>query len=101
MITSLQANEIDIGIGLTEGWVAELGKQGGKSGFKIVGTYVQSPLCWAISTGAKRELNDISHVKDTKIGVSRIGRSVTDLLHRQAVPANTLQWLLCDGLCPC
>ena len=75
MITSLQANEIDVGIGLTEGWVAGLGKKGGKAGFKIVGTYVESPLCWAISTGSERDL-DISHLKDTRIGVSRIGRSV-------------------------
>lgn len=45
MITSLQANEIDVGIGLTEGWVAGLGKEGGKAGYEIVGTYVETPLC--------------------------------------------------------
>lgn len=45
MITSLQANEIDVGIGLTEGWVAGLGKQGEKARYKIVGTYVETPLC--------------------------------------------------------
>lgn len=45
MITSLQSNEIDVGIGLTEGWVAGLGKQGEKAGYKIVGTYVETPLC--------------------------------------------------------
>lgn len=45
MITSLQANEIDVGLGLTEGWVAGLGKQGEKAGYKIVGTYVETPLC--------------------------------------------------------
>lgn len=76
MITLLQANEIDVGIGLTEGWVAGIGKQGEKAGFKIVGTYVETPLCWAISTGANRELKDVSELKDKKIGVSRIGRYV-------------------------
>ena len=46
MITSLRANEIDIGIGLTEGWVAGLGKAvEGAGGYKIVGTYVETPLC--------------------------------------------------------
>lgn len=45
MITSLQADEIDVGIGLTEGWVAGLGKHGEKAGYKIVGTYVETPLC--------------------------------------------------------
>jgi ABC-type nitrate/sulfonate/bicarbonate transport system substrate-binding protein len=77
MVTALQAGEIDIGVGLTEGWIAALGKaQAAKqdAGFKVVGTYVQTPLCWAISTGARRD--DLSSVKDLqgkKVGVSRIG----------------------------
>ncbi|KAI9707683.1 MAG: hypothetical protein M1836_000645 [Candelina mexicana] len=46
MIQSLQTNEIDVGIGLTEGWIAGLGKEGGdKAGYKLVGTYVETPLC--------------------------------------------------------
>ncbi|KUJ17462.1 uracil-DNA glycosylase-like protein [Mollisia scopiformis] len=75
MITSLRAGEIDIGIGLTEGWVAGLGKDEveGDGGYKIVGTYVETPLCWAISTGAKRDINSIADLKNGKIGVSRIG----------------------------
>ena len=78
MITSLQSNEIDIGIGLTEGWVAGLGKAQAESrdaGYKIVGTYVETPLCWAISTGADREdVTGVEGLKGTKMGVSRIGR---------------------------
>lgn len=47
MITALRANEIDIGIGLTEGWIAGLGKDGleGDGGYRLVGTYVDTPLC--------------------------------------------------------
>ena len=47
MITSLRAGEIDVGIGLTEGWVAGLGNAttAGDGGYKIVGTYVETPLC--------------------------------------------------------
>jgi len=47
MITSIRAGEIDVAIGLTEGWVAGLGKDDieGDGGYKIVGTYVQTPLC--------------------------------------------------------
>lgn len=86
MVTSLRSGEIDIGIGLTEGWVAALAsplpppsaKHGNgdsdQSEFKIVGTYVESPLCWAISTGAARD--DITCVQDLrgkKLGVSRVG----------------------------
>jgi ABC-type nitrate/sulfonate/bicarbonate transport system substrate-binding protein len=101
MITSLRAGEIDVGVGLTEGWVAGLGKEGveGDGGYRIVGTYVETPLCispsqffpqaspalrispadeiyragWAISTGANREINSIADLKNGKIGVSRIG----------------------------
>jgi len=47
MITALRAGEIDVGIGLTEGWVAGLGKGDvqGDGGYRIVGTYVETPLC--------------------------------------------------------
>ena len=74
MVTSLQSNEIDIGIGLTEGWISVLGKQREAAGFKLVGTYVQTPLCWAISTGAERDLNSVEQLNSNKIGVSRVGR---------------------------
>ncbi|PNP42034.1 hypothetical protein TGAMA5MH_06213 [Trichoderma gamsii] len=76
MITALRANEIDIGIGLTEAWIAGLGKDGveGDGGYRLVGTYVETPLCWAISTGAKRpEITSVDSLKGGKIGVSRIG----------------------------
>ena len=72
MVTSLQSNEIDVGIGLTEGWISALGKEA--AGFKLVGTYVQTSLCWAISTGAGRDLHSVDQLKGKKIGVSRIGR---------------------------
>lgn len=77
MVTALQAGEIDIGVGLTEGWIAALGKAQAKkedAGFRVVGTYVETPLCWAISTGARRdELRGIEDLKGNKVGVSRIG----------------------------
>ncbi|KAI0531552.1 hypothetical protein GGR58DRAFT_493275 [Xylaria digitata] len=76
MITAIRAGEIDIGIGLTEGWVAGLGKEDtpGDGGYRIVGTYVETPLCWAISTGAKRpEITSLDSLKGSKIGISRLG----------------------------
>lgn len=47
MVTAIRAGEIDIGIGLTEGWIAGLGKEGveGDGGYRLVGTYVDTPLC--------------------------------------------------------
>lgn len=77
MVTALQSGEIDIGVGLTEGWIAALGKaQSAKqdAGFRLVGTYVETPLCWAISTGARRdELTGVKDLKGKRVGVSRIG----------------------------
>ncbi|KAL1892562.1 hypothetical protein Cpir12675_004491 [Ceratocystis pirilliformis] len=76
MITSIRAGEIDVAIGLTEGWIAGLGKEDmpGDGGYRLVGTYVQTPLCWAISTGAARpEISSVDSLHASKIGVSRIG----------------------------
>ncbi|KAG9233930.1 uracil-DNA glycosylase-like protein [Amylocarpus encephaloides] len=77
MITSLRSGEIDIGIGLTEGWIAGLGKDDTEKdgGYRMVGTYVDTPLCWAISTGPSRSnLTSVSSLQsNNKIGVSRIG----------------------------
>ncbi|KAF2731869.1 hypothetical protein EJ04DRAFT_497839 [Polyplosphaeria fusca] len=77
MVTSLQNGEIDIGVGLTEGWIAALGKEQATqkdAGFKIVGSYVETPLCWAISTGARRDqLTGVHDLKGKTVGVSRIG----------------------------
>lgn len=80
MITALRANEIDIGIGLTEGWIAGLGPKPASSsnqetgGYSLVGTYVETPLCWAISTGSQRaDISDINLLQGKRLGVSRIG----------------------------
>jgi ABC-type nitrate/sulfonate/bicarbonate transport system substrate-binding protein len=76
MVQSLKSKDLDIGIGLTEGWVAGLGKKPSPKDdpYKIVGTYVSTPLCWAISTGSSRsDINNISDLRGKKIGVSRFG----------------------------
>lgn len=109
MITSLQANEIDIGIGLTEGWIAGLGKaqaERKEAGYKIVGTYVETPLCWAISTGGKRkDLHDVNQLKRTRMGVSRIGRYaftdcyallIVDMLMRRLSGSYVMGFVLAD-----
>ncbi|KAF4555185.1 Hypothetical protein D9617_3g022570 [Elsinoe fawcettii] len=76
LTAALKDNEIDVAIGLTEGFVADLGKSAAKkesSAYKLVGTYVDSPLCWAISVGNKSSLQDASELNGTRVGVSRIG----------------------------
>lgn len=80
MITSLRSSEIDIAIGLTEGWVAGLaGKQqiqnGGDGGYRAVGHWVDNPLRWAIVTGRERsEINSVADLQDKRVGISRPGR---------------------------
>jgi hypothetical protein len=49
MITAIRGGEIDAAIGLTEGWIAGLGRsdldQNDDGGYRLVGTYVDTPLC--------------------------------------------------------
>lgn len=47
MVTAIRAGEIHVGVGLTEGWIAGLGKEEveGDGGYRLVGTYVETPLC--------------------------------------------------------
>ncbi|KAI9731995.1 MAG: hypothetical protein M1834_004446 [Cirrosporium novae-zelandiae] len=72
MIQALKDNEIDISVGLTEGFVADLAKNGAKE-YSIVGSYVETPLCWAISTGKDRgDISGVEVLKGKKVGVSRI-----------------------------
>jgi hypothetical protein len=76
MIQSLKDGEIDVGIGLTEAWVAGLSSSDSGPGelpYKIVGSYVASPLCWAISAGANSKVKSVDQLRGGKIGVSRIG----------------------------
>lgn len=60
MVTALRAKEIDISIGLTEGFVAGLGSKEvtnkeQEGGYKFVGTYVDSPLCmYSCSNGLSK-----------------------------------------------
>ena len=84
MITSLRAGEIDVAIGLTEGWIAGLGHKKDEStgeilkseaGYSFIGTYVETKLRWAISTGIDRQdIKDVSDLRGSKLGVSRMGR---------------------------
>jgi hypothetical protein len=80
MITALRANEVDVAIGLTEGWVAGLlGGDGKGRGYRIVGSWVENPLRWAIVTGKDRSIGSVDDLGSLakrdglKVGVSRLG----------------------------
>ncbi|THX00156.1 hypothetical protein D6D13_09717 [Aureobasidium pullulans] len=76
LTASLKDDSIDVAIGLTEGFVADLGKTNAKQetpAYKLVGAYVESPLCWAISVGNKSSINSEDDLNAKRVGVSRIG----------------------------
>ena len=49
MLTALEEDRVDMIVALTEGLVGAIARG---SDVALLGTYVQSPLCWAISVGA-------------------------------------------------
>jgi len=42
--------------------------------FKLVGTYVTSPLNWAVIVGKETKYQTLDDLRGEKIGISRIGR---------------------------
>jgi len=79
MISNLKNKSVDVIIALTEGLVSEIAKN--RSDIRIIGTYVQSPLCWAISaakdsttTGPlKRPIRSVDDLDGATWAVSRMG----------------------------
>lgn len=69
---------LDVAVGLTEGFVADLGKAhatGSDAGYSLVGNFVASPLKWAIVVGNGRDdINNLEDLKGRRVAVSRIGR---------------------------
>ncbi|KAG0315228.1 hypothetical protein BGZ99_007596 [Dissophora globulifera] len=71
MTAKLIDGSLDVAIALTEGLLAGIAK--GHDAYKIIGTYVKSPLCWAISVGQESRHVDRKSLQDGTIGISRIG----------------------------
>lgn len=72
LIKLLNENQVDIAIGLTEAFISDIAK--GNETYKLIASYVKSPLCWAVSTGYNRQdINQLSDLQSKAIGVSRIG----------------------------
>ena len=75
MVESLKSSELDVGVGLTEGWIAGMGRTETAGAFKMIGTYVESPLCWAINISPSSEtLETKSDLAGMIMGISRFGR---------------------------
>ena len=88
MIDSLKSAQIDVGIGLTEAWVAGLARPA--PGYALVGSYVRSPLCWAVSAGARRPIGSVEQLQGGTVGVSRVGSGSYVMAY---VLADRMGWL--------
>ncbi|KIK10191.1 hypothetical protein K443DRAFT_81656 [Laccaria amethystina LaAM-08-1] len=71
LISRLTNDEIDIAIALTDPLISGIAK--GSQVYKLVGSFVSTPLNWAVITGIKSKFQDISELKGTTLGISRHG----------------------------
>ncbi|KAL5525671.1 hypothetical protein ACEPAG_7007 [Sanghuangporus baumii] len=71
LIKRLADDEIDVAIALTDPLIAGIAR--GSSAYKLVGSYVTTPLNWAVITGKDTKYNSIEDVKGTTMGISRPG----------------------------
>ncbi|POY73133.1 hypothetical protein BMF94_3826 [Rhodotorula taiwanensis] len=71
IMSRLKSDEIDVAIALTESLIAGIAKRTAE--FKLVGTYVTSPLNWAVIVGKESKYQKIADLRGEKIGISRIG----------------------------
>ncbi|KAJ7455333.1 hypothetical protein B0H11DRAFT_2067698 [Mycena galericulata] len=71
LISRLTKDEIDVAIALTDPLIS--GIANGSTAYKLCGSYVSTPLNWAVITGKDTKYQNISDLKDTTIGISRLG----------------------------
>ncbi|TDL25707.1 periplasmic binding protein-like II [Rickenella mellea] len=71
IIRRLADDEIDVAIALTDPLIAGIVK--GSKDYKLVGSYVTTPLNWAVITGTHSKYQAIGDLKGTTLGISRPG----------------------------
>ncbi|KAJ1307539.1 hypothetical protein OPQ81_001636 [Rhizoctonia solani] len=86
MIAALQNNEIDVAVALTDALIA--GIANGSHAYKLVGSYVSTPLNWAVVTGKDSKYQSIDDLRGTKLGISRIGSGSQTMANVMAMQRN-------------
>ena len=77
MIAAAKAGDVDLIVALTEGLVADI--VGTQSDLRLLGTYVDTPLCWAISAAGARSRHaaaaprEVGDLRGKTFAVSRLG----------------------------
>ncbi|RPD60126.1 periplasmic binding protein-like II [Lentinus tigrinus ALCF2SS1-7] len=94
LIGRLENDEIDVAIALTDPLISGIAK--GSKAYKLVGSYVTTPLNWAVITGKDSKYNSISDLKGTTIGISRYGSGSQTMAYvmalQQGWPTNELKF---------
>ncbi|CAF0818946.1 unnamed protein product [Rotaria sordida] len=90
MINKLKSNEVDVIVALTEGLINDIANG---SDIRLIGTYVQSPLVWSVSTAPNSIYNSIEDLKGEIFGISRY-QSGSHLM--SCVLANQYGWKQSD-----
>ncbi|CAK5269441.1 unnamed protein product [Mycena citricolor] len=94
LIQRLTNDEIDVAIALTDPLISGIAK--GSTAYKLVGSYVSTPLNWAVITGKDTKYNSITDLKDTTIGISRLGSGSQTMAYvmamQQGWPTDDLQF---------
>ncbi len=70
MALDLRSNRLDMALLLTEGAIREISDE---APFKIVGTFVESPLTWGIHTASANQKANTEKLGDMKYAISRKG----------------------------
>lgn len=92
MTAALQNNEIDVAVALTDALIA--GIANGSKAYRLIGSYVQTSLNWAVITGKNAKFESITDLRGAKIGISRIGSGSQTMA---AVMAMQNKWTTPDG----
>ncbi|KAI0925809.1 hypothetical protein AcW1_008142 [Taiwanofungus camphoratus] len=71
LIGRLTNDEIDIAIALTDPLISGIAK--GSEHYRLVGSFVTTPLNWAVITGKDTKYRQIADLQETTIGISRYG----------------------------
>jgi len=77
MISGLREGRLDLVIALTEALITGIAKkldtEDEEGDYKLIGTYVTSPMTWAVIAGKNTKYNSIGDLRGSKIGISRHG----------------------------
>ncbi|KAH8092656.1 periplasmic binding protein-like II [Cristinia sonorae] len=94
LISRLTNDEIDVAIALTDPLISGIAK--GSTAYKLVGSYVTTPLNWAVITGKNSKYNSIADLHNTTMGVSRLGSGSQTMAYvmalQQGWPTGDLQF---------